>query len=98
MIAGMQCQRALDHLALARHAGLVQTRSRTREPARFAGQQRAGQRGGRGRVADAHLAADEQGGLLLVRTQHTVAPSPHGLLACIGAHCRALGEIRGTRA
>ena len=80
----MQRQGLRNDGRLVPHSGRIESRARARQLLWRLAQQRAGQRGRRGGVADTHLAADEQLGA-------GVSGARHGIPA--GRECRV--ELRG---
>ena len=93
----MQRQRPLDDCTLMGNTRRIQAGARPSQFVRRATQQGAGQRRRSSGIADAHFAANEQLAALLLRPQHSVAPSLHGELAGFGTHGRFSGEIAGAR-
>ena len=92
----MQAQRLFDDLRLVPHTRVVQAGTRPAQLCRRAAQQGAGH-GSRGsRVADAHLATNEQLRTLFGRAQGAVAARLQGCQQLVFGHRRLPGKVRGT--
>ncbi|MCY1414452.1 hypothetical protein D9M71_299050 [compost metagenome] len=93
----MQGQGGFDGADLARHSGAVQAGAGTDQFVRLPIQQHAGQGAGRGSVADAHLAADEQLAASGSGTFGHHAADLQRRQALFGTHRRRPGEVGRTR-
>jgi hypothetical protein len=89
-------KRPLDDGLLATDPGGIEPGAGTDQRRGRLPEQRAGERGRRGGVADAHLAADEQVDAGRDGTRHRIASRGQGEVQLLGAHGRLTGEIGGA--